>query len=181
MIRYAALLRGIMPTNPNMRGEKLREVFTGLGFESVGSVLTSGNIVFGSTETDVPALESRIQKALTSELGIAGGTLIRSRDELRELVDSAPFGERTHGRGSYLTVTFVKSDAPGAPSRPLPAELAPVIEILGYDAAARAVFAVIDNSKGGSTPSHMAWLERMYGKDITTRTWLTVQKVLAKL
>ncbi|WP_019930264.1 DUF1697 domain-containing protein [Nocardia sp. BMG111209] len=181
MIRYAALLRGIMPTNPNMRGEKLREVFTGLGFDSVGSVLTSGNIVFGSTETDVPALESRIQRALNAELGIAGGTLIRSRDELQALVDAAPFGERTHGRGTYLTVTFVKNDAPGEPSRPLPPELGKVIDILGFDAGARAVLAVIDNSNAGSTPSHMAWLETMYGKDITTRTWLTVQKVLAKL
>ncbi|MCX4095284.1 DUF1697 domain-containing protein [Nocardia sp. alder85J] len=180
MIRYAALLRGIMPTNPNMRGEKLRGVLSGLGFDAVGSVLTSGNLVFGCTETDVPALESQIQQALRAELGIAGGTLVRSRAELQALVDAAPFGDRTHGRGSYLTVTFVKDGDPGPPSRPLPKELTSVVNVLGYDPGARAVLAVIDNT-AGSTPNHMAWLETMYGKDITTRTWLTVQKVLAKL
>jgi hypothetical protein len=27
----------------------------------------------------------------------------------------------------------------------------------------------------------MRWLERTYGKDITTRSWLTVQRVFTKL
>jgi uncharacterized protein (DUF1697 family) len=186
MNRYAALLRGIMPSNPNMRGEKLRGVFAGLGFDSVGSVLASGNIVFGSAETDVPALESRIQQALNAELGIAGGTIIRSRDELRALVDADPFAGLTHGRGTYLTVTFLKDvtllkDADmGISPYPLPAEPASAARIVGYDEAARTVLAVVDNT-AATTPNHMAWLERAYGRDITTRTWPTVQKVLAKL
>ncbi|WP_280275558.1 DUF1697 domain-containing protein [Nocardia wallacei] len=179
MNRYAALLRGIMPSNPNMRNEKLRSVFEGLGFEAVGSVLSSGNVVFGSPESDAAALESRIQKALNAELGIGGGTILRSRAELRALVDSDPFPGLTHGRGTYLTVTFLKDRAAAAPDA-LPAGLAPAVRIVGYDEAAAAVLAVIDNT-ASTTPDHMAWLETVYGKDITTRTWLTVQKVLAKL
>lgn len=179
MNRYAALLRGIMPSNPNMRNEKLRSVFEGLGFEAVGSVLSSGNVVFGSPESDAAALESRIQKALNAELGIGGGTILRSRAELRALVDSDPFPGLTHGRGTYLTVTFLKDRAAAAPAA-LPAGLAPAVRIVGYDEAAAAVLAVIDNT-ASTTPDHMAWLETVYGKDITTRTWLTVQKVLAKL
>ena len=27
----------------------------------------------------------------------------------------------------------------------------------------------------------MTWLEKVYGKDITTRSWLTVQRVVRKL
>ncbi|MFJ1457219.1 DUF1697 domain-containing protein [Nocardia sp. N2S4-5] len=179
MNRYAALLRGIMPSNPNMRNERLRSVFEGLGFEAVGSVLSSGNVVFGSPESDAAALESRIQKALNAELGIGGGTILRSRAELRALVDSDPFPGLTHGRGTYLTVTFLKDRAAAAPDA-LPAGLAPAVRIVGYDEAAAAVLAVIDNT-ASTTPDHMAWLETVYGKDITTRTWLTVQKVLAKL
>ncbi|BCK54165.1 DUF1697 domain-containing protein [Nocardia wallacei] len=179
MHRYAALLRGIMPSNPNMRNEKLRGVFEGLGFDAVGSVLSSGNIVFGSAESDAAALESRIQKALNAELGIGGGTILRSREELRALVDSDPFPGLTHGRGTYLTVTFLKDRTAAAPDA-LPAELAAAVRIVGYDEAAAAVLAVIDNT-ASTTPNHMAWLESVYGKDITTRTWLTVRKVLAKL
>ncbi|PPI97038.1 DUF1697 domain-containing protein [Nocardia nova] len=179
MNRYAAWLRGIMPSNPNMRNEKLRAVFEGLGYEGVGSVLASGNIVFGSIETDIAAMESQIQAALQAELGIGGGTIIRSREELQKLVDSDPFPGLTHARGTYLTATFVKDRARSAPPE-LPGNLESAVRIVRFDEPARALLAVIDNSVAG-TPNHMSWLETVYGKDITTRTWLTVQKVLAKL
>ncbi|MBF6332935.1 DUF1697 domain-containing protein [Nocardia transvalensis] len=180
MTRYAAWLRGIMPSNPNMRNEKLRAVFEGLGFESVGSVLSSGNIVFSSAETDVSDLESTIRQALTEELGIGGGTIIRSRAELQALVDRDPFAGLTHDRTTYLTVTFVKDGGKTGGPGPLPERLEKAVRIVGYDEQARAVLAVLDNTDP-STANHMGWLETVYGKDITTRTWLTVRKVLAKL
>lgn len=179
MNRYAAWLRGIMPSNPNMRGEKLRGVFEGLGYDEVGSLLASGNIVFGSEDTDTAAMEARIQAALQSQLGIAGGTILRSRAELRELVESDPFPGLTHSRGTYLTATFVKDRSAAAPPAP-PEALAPYVRVVRYDRSAGALLAVLDNS-GSGTPNHMTWLESVYGKNITTRTWLTVQKVLAKL
>ena len=179
MYRYAALLRGIAPSNPNMTNDKLRGVFEGLGFEDVGSVLASGNIVFRSPESDVPALEARIQDALNAGLGIAGGTIIRELAELRALLDSDTFPGLTHGRGTYLTATFLK-DGAAAPEG-LPEQSDPRTRIVGFDPAARVFLAVIDNSDPGKTPDFMAWLERTYGKDITTRTWLTVQRVVRKL
>lgn len=42
-IKYVALLRGIAPTNPNMRNDKLREVFEKPGFKNVQTVISSGN------------------------------------------------------------------------------------------------------------------------------------------
>ncbi|MPV35674.1 DUF1697 domain-containing protein [Georgenia subflava] len=179
MHRYAALLRGIAPSGPNMTNDKLRGVFEDLGFEHVGSVLASGNIVFTSTATDVPALERRIQRALSSELGIPGGTIIREHGELRTLLDSDPFPGLTHGRGTYLTATFLK-DGATAPEQ-LPDQPDSRTRVVGYDPAARVFLAVIDNSDPGRTPDFMSWLDRTYGKDITTRTWLTVQRIVKKL
>lgn len=178
MTRYAALLRGIMPSNPNMSNEKLRGVFTGLGFDAVASVLSSGNIVFHTEQTDPAELEDRIQEALNRELGIPGGTIVRDYDELRTLLDSDPFEGLTHGRGTYLTVTFLKTtnhdpiELPDSPD--------PLTRVVGYDPAARVFLFVVDNSTP-RTPDFMAWLERTYGKDITTRTWLTVQRVVKKM
>lgn len=169
-----------MPSNPNMRGEKLRGVFSGLGFEAVGSVLASGNLVFSSGETDCAALESRIQQALSSELGIGGGTLVRTRAEVQTLIESDPFAGLTHSRETYLMVTFLKQAGDPGLGAP-PPDLADQVRILGYDAQARAILAVMDNSTPG-TPNHMAWLDRSLGKDnVTTRTWATVQKIFAKL
>lgn len=177
--RYVALLRGITPSNPAMTNDRLRGVLEDLGLEQVGSVLASGNIVFTAPEQDVPALEARIQHALQETLGIAGGTIVRELSELRGLLDRDPFEGLTHGRGTYLTVTFRKDGS----ERPvdLPTEPDPLTRVVGFDEPTRAFLAVIDNSDAGRTPDFMAWLDRTYGKDITTRTWLTVQRVVRKL
>ncbi|SDC05589.1 Uncharacterized conserved protein, DUF1697 family [Raineyella antarctica] len=182
MTRYVALLRGITPSLPNMANDKLRGVFEGLGYEDVGSVLASGNIVFRTEETDGPALEERIQQALNDELGIAGGTIIRSHAELRALLDADPFPGLTHGRGTYLTATFLKDGAlkDGASPEQSPEQPDPRTRIVG-DPAARVFLAVIDNRTPGTTPDFMGWLDRTYGKDITTRTWLTVQRIVKKM
>ncbi|WP_330249595.1 DUF1697 domain-containing protein [Nocardia sp. NBC_00565] len=177
MNRYAALLRGIMPTNPNMKNDKLRAVFEGLGFEKVATLLSSGNVVFRCADTDVPELEARIQEALNRELGIPGGTIIRSYEELRALLDRDPFEGLAHQRGSYLTVTFFKDPEPQAEPPELVDELT---RIIGYDKPSRAFLTVIDNSTPQTT-NFMAWLDKTYGKDITTRTWLTIQKIVKKL
>lgn len=181
MTRYAALLRGIAPSNPNMTNDKLRGVFEGLGFERVASVLASGNIVFDAEEAAVSPLEDRIQAALQAELGIGGGTILRTHAELRALLDRDPFEGRQHGRGSYLTVTFLKDGVHDDPAGSLPAQEDARTTVIGFDAGARAFLSVIDNSEPGKTPDFMLWLERAYGKDITTRTWLTVQRVVKKL
>ncbi len=174
---YAALLRGIMPTNPNMRNEKLRGVLEGLGFDKVASVLTSGNLVF-RTDDDPADLEDRIQEALAAELGIPGGTIIRSHRVLRTLLDRDPFEGLPHERGSYLTVTFFKHEMREADLSSFDDD--PLTRVIGYDRDARAFLTVIDNSTG-ATPDFMARLEKTYGKDITTRTWLTVQRVVKKI
>ncbi|MGW4117767.1 DUF1697 domain-containing protein [Nocardia sp. NPDC004711] len=177
MHRYAAFLRGIMPTNPNMRSEKLRGVFEGLGFEKVSTLLTSGNVVFRSDDSDVAALEAKIQQALNSELGIPGGTLIRTHAQLQALVDSDPFAGLTHGRETYLTVTFVRDIPKSLPEFP---EGESTVRLVRFDKPCRALLSVIDNTDP-STTSFMAVVGKAYGKDITTRTFLTVQKALKKM
>ncbi|RPF28974.1 DUF1697 domain-containing protein [Georgenia muralis] len=177
--RYAALLRGIAPSNPNMTNDKLRGVFEGLGFDSVASVLASGNIVFSARKAGVPALQRRIQRALNGALGIPGGTIVREHAELRALLDRDPFPGLTHGRGTYLTATFLK-DGAQAPDR-LPEQSDPRARVVGFDESARVFLAVIDNSDPGSIPDFMSWLEKTYGADITTRAWLTVQRIVKKL
>ncbi len=179
MFRYVALLRGIFPSGANMGNDKLRGVVEGLGFGRVASVLASGNIVFSSVEADASGLEERIETALTRQLGLASRTIVREAATLRALVDSDPFPGLTHGRGTYLTATFLKDAA--LPLGDLPGQPDPLTRIVRYDPAARAVLAVTDNTVPGRTPEFMVWLERAHGTNITTRSWLTVQRILTKL
>lgn len=87
---YVALLRGIMPMNPNMKGERLRKVFESLGFENVATVIASGNVIFSARSQNAAALEAKIEKALPKQLGFKSTTMLRSRHELERLVKKNP-------------------------------------------------------------------------------------------
>lgn len=178
MPSYAALLRGIGPSNPNMRNEKLRAVFERLGLDDVASVISSGNLVFRTDETDTPALETRIEEALHADLGITSATLLRTADELHAMIATDPFGDLEHGRASYLTATLLKDRGP----MPDPPEFGAddAVRIVGTDDARSAIFIITDTTST-STPDVMGLLEKAFGKNITTRTWKTVQRIAAKL
>jgi uncharacterized protein (DUF1697 family) len=161
-----------------MTNDKLRGVFERLGFADVASVLASGNIVFRSAEADARVLEQKVEDALLADLDLANRAIIRSHPELRALVDSDPFPGLTHGGVTYLTATFVKDSHPPQDVGDQPE---PPAEVVGYDPLARAVLAITDNTNPARTSGFMTWLERSYGKDITTRSWLTVQRIVTKL
>jgi uncharacterized protein (DUF1697 family) len=177
MISYAALLRGIAPTNPNMRNEKLRGVCEGLGLQNVQTVISSGNVHFDSDTKDISGLEATLEEAWLRELGFESTTIIRSREELQDLADLAPFGDHDHGPETYLLVTFAKNpirfglDLPHQPQ-------GRDYSILG--ATNRELFTVT-NTTSESTPDVMTWVENQLGKEITSRTWLTVHRILKRM
>lgn len=94
-------------------------------------------------------------------------------------MDSDPFPGLTHERRTYLTATFLK-DAEGLPEV-MAAEPDRSTRVVRLDRAARAVLAVTDSSDPGAASGFMSWLERSCGRDITTRSWLTVQRIVRKL
>lgn len=154
-MRYVALLRGIMPTNPNMRGEKLRTVFEALGFSNVHTVIASGNVVFDSPFKSPAALEKKIEQALPKKLGFESTTVVRSQKELEALEKKNPFKGVKDEKPNYLIVTFFQDRRK---------ELCTVIDL-----------------RKGRTPEFMADIEKKYGKAMTTRTWKTVGRILKKM
>jgi len=176
-MKYAALLRGIGPSNPNMRNEKLREVFQKLGFQNVQTVISTGNVLFESPLRDVKALEAAIEGAIQRQLGFTSTTIVRSHYQLRRLVSSNLFGGVEDTPTTRLNVTFLKEKRRTSLQFPYDAEKK------GYTVVGmhgREVFSVVDLT-GATTPDLMAWLEKQFGKEITTRTWKTVGKILNRL
>lgn len=155
MANYVALIRGVGPTNPNMRNDKLGAVLKGLGCTDVQPVLTSGNLVFKSTARSTTQLEAKIEKAFGAKLGLSSDVIVRDQDELEAMAKKDPFKGATHGKEWYLTVTFRKDGKPP-------------------------IFSKLDRAKTDG-PAFMADLEKRYGKKITTRTWNTVLKIIAKM
>lgn len=174
MTRYVALLRGIAPTNPNMRNDKLRGVFEKLGLENVKTVISSGNVIFESPSRSAAKLEETIEKALPEHLGFTSTTILRSQGQIKRLVDQNPFKGMEHSQKSSLNVTFLKK------KRKIDIKFPYQVENRDYTLRrmyAGAICSVIDLTSA-KTPDLMVWLEKQFGKEITTRTWKTVERIL---
>ncbi len=168
MIKYVAFLRGIGPGNPNMHGSKLKSVLEDLGFSNVSTLISSGNVLFESDESDSSKLEKKLEDAWPVKLGFNSMTIIRSEAQLKALTALNPYKKLVHSRESYLLVTFFKKS---------PTDIADnFYKKLGVNA----LCSVIDTTTS-KTPDFMSKLERQYGKDITSRTWNTIQRVLKKM
>ena len=169
-MKYVALLRGIGPSNPNMHGAKLKAAAESAGFKNVQTLLSSGNVLFESDIKDRAKIEKTLEKTWPAQLGFNSSTIVRSQRQLQSLVDQNPYKNATHSRGSYLLVTFFKTP-------PNPAPKSNYYNNLGVNAQCNN----LDNSADLGTPDFMTKLDKQFGKDqITSRTWLTIQRILAR-
>jgi uncharacterized protein (DUF1697 family) len=177
MKSYVALLRGIGPGNPNMRNDRLREVFEFLGFSNVRTVISSGNVLFDSDSAAMRAMEAEVEEALPKLLGFESTTIIRSKKQIKDLVDTDPFGNVEHSRETNLNVTFMKRKPRTSLKFPYrPKDRAYTLVAMN----GREVCSVIDLTSS-KTPDLMVWLEKEFGKEITTRTFKTVERILKRL
>jgi uncharacterized protein (DUF1697 family) len=175
--QFVALLRGIGPGNPNMRNENLRGVCEGLGLHNVSTVISSGNVVFESDPTDVADLERTLEEAWLGQSGFESTTILRSRAELEILAHSDPFQGREHTKETYLLTTFAKAKLDYELDFPHRPEGKDYTLVGGTE---RELFSVTDTVHGTSLDI-MAWLESRFGKEISSRTWLTVYRILERM
>src|SRR5262245_40382503 len=119
MKRYAAFLRGVMPTNCKM--SELKSAFESAGFDEVKTLLTSGNVLFGAASLSPAALEKKIEATLTKRLGRHFLTVVRSVDALREILEADPYQKFELQPGTKRVVTFLR-EAPATKIK-LPIEL----------------------------------------------------------
>lgn len=177
MAQYVALIRGIGPGDPRKTNEKLRDTLQSLGFSNVESVISSGNVIFESDESDVRKLADMIETAWPRLLGFRATTIVKSRQQLQSILDTDPFNGATHSSSSYLLVTFFKRHTKPDFSLPFHPSGKPY-KVIGY--ADNALFTVTDNTVVKTTDL-MTWLEKQFGKDITSRTPLTIQRIVKRM
>jgi uncharacterized protein (DUF1697 family) len=108
MTRYVALLRGINVGGQNpIKMADLRACFEQHGFDDVTTYIQSGNVLFDSTGSSV-VLTDRIERMLTETFDLEATVVIRSRRQMRAIVEGAPTGFGTDP-GTYRSdVVFLK-------------------------------------------------------------------------
>jgi len=167
---YAAFLRGISPMNAKM--SDLKRCFEAAGFADVKTVLGSGNVVFNAPAASEASLQRKAEAAMNKGLGRTFLTIVRSLDQLREILDGDPYARFKLAAGSKRIVTFLLK-APTGVKLALPIALDGA-RILGSKGAE--VFSAYVPSPRG--PVFMTLIEKTFGRDVTTRTWDTVKKVV---
>jgi uncharacterized protein (DUF1697 family) len=113
MDRWVALLRGVNVNGITIRSAELAELFRGLGFDDVRTVLASGNVVFSA---DVPAeqLKTSIEQGLRDRFGSDDGALdaLVADLELDESVEQVTRGDGvvywSCPKGSSTDTVFAK-------------------------------------------------------------------------
>lgn len=169
MPRYVALLRGVSPMNCKM--PELQRSLEDAGFTDVKTLLSSGNVAFGTPRAASAAtLRKKLEAAMQAGLGRSFETHVRASQHLQQLIAADPFAAYPLRAGSKRVVTFLREPLAASPVE-LPRTHGEAC-IWGLDGA-EVFCSYVPEAQG---PVFMQLLEKTFGKDITTRTWDTVAK-----
>lgn len=173
MTRYAALLRGVSPMNCKM--DTLARAFTAAGFGDVATVLSSGNVVFTTSSRSTSEIGAMADKAMAEHVGRTFEITYRTIDELQGLLDGDPFAWFDVPEGSKRVVSFLYEPVDPAVAKTLPVtvEDATIWRAAGTEA-------LVSYLPRPGDPAFMRLIEKTFGKNVTTRTWDTVTKIVTR-
>jgi uncharacterized protein (DUF1697 family) len=143
----------------------------------VQTVISSGNVMFETRFQNVKELETTIEQALLEQLDFTSTAIVYSKDDLQSLINEKPFKNLKDTRQCKLNVTFLKNKPETEIQFPYHPENKEFTVLGIYN---RVIFSIVDLSKG-KTPDLMRWMEKEFGKDLTTRTWKTVGRIMKRL
>ncbi|WP_394552255.1 DUF1697 domain-containing protein [Agromyces sp. MMS24-JH15] len=110
MTTWIALLRGVNVGGITIRSADLRDLFDGLGFTGVRTVLASGNVAFESDASDAGRLKSRIERALADRFGYDAWIVLTTAEHVAHVIDAFPFDADDASRQPW--VIFGSGDEP---------------------------------------------------------------------
>jgi uncharacterized protein (DUF1697 family) len=176
MTKFVTLLRGInVGGNKMVKMDDLKKWFAALGFKNVETILNSGNVLFESAEDDEDELVKRIRAKLKTELGHEVGVQVRSIEEIQALADRNPFKKIKVTPETRLYITFL-ADKPKSKLK-IP-YTSPEKDFRILEVTNREICSVVDLNLGRGTVEAMGILEKEFGKNVTTRNWNTVGRIL---
>lgn len=173
MSTYVAMLRGInVGGQQKMSMADLRALFVGLGHTDVATYIQSGNVIFTSRSNKASSLARASEEQIADRLGLAVTVLLRTRDQLGEVID----GNRFIRRGvdpAKLHVTFLAGALDAARPTDIAAHGFKPDEFM---TGRHEVYLHCPNGYGRTKLNNAFW-ERRLGLQATTRNWNTVVKL----
>lgn len=177
-VKYVAFLRGI-----NVGGHhkvpmvELRKEFEKMNFQNVVTLLNSGNIIFDGPQGDIAKLEVSISKHLEKGFGFPIPAILRTADKINALFSNNPFKYVPLTKDIRRYVSFLWKDIETDLRLPWTSHDNSYKIIHKND---KSILSVLDLSVS-KTPKAMEAMEKYFGKDITTRNWNTIERIVKKL
>ena len=168
---YVAMLRGInVSGHKPVKMERLRVSIRALGFDEVATYIQSGNVVFKAAKDSNRSLEQKIAKRILEEFGFEVPVVVRSSDELADVVRRSPFSGQPGFDETKLHVTFLAEAAPKTATDVLKSLAQPSEK---FAVSGREIYLSFPNGYGVTKLSNTA-IENKLGVTATTRNWKTV-------
>ncbi|WP_314585135.1 DUF1697 domain-containing protein [Paenibacillus terrigena] len=176
MTTYIALLRGINVSGQKIiKMEHLRQIFEALPVHNVRTYIQSGNVLFEAEEQPTDFLSAQIEQTLRDALGYDVRTVVRSSEELAEVIARSPYAGEVQGEKEKIYVTFLSA----LPSESNIAQLMTFkSDVDDFQVSGHEVYIRCRESYGKSIYSNN-FMEKKLGVAATTRNWATVNKLLA--
>lgn len=90
-MKYVAFLRGVNVGGKNIiKMADLKQMFAILGINEVSTYIQSGNVIFSSDDNET-FLVDKIEVGILQTFGFSASVILRTLDELREIVDNNPY------------------------------------------------------------------------------------------
>ncbi len=176
VMRYAALLRGInVGGNKKVSMADLKKHLEKAGYDNVKTLLASGNVLLDADEKDPTKLRTTLEQLLEKKFGFPIPVIVRTVDQLKALEKTNPFKGIAVTKETRLYVTFLSAKPKSTLKIPYESEEKDMRILRVTDGEVISVFLVTE--KYGTTDG-MAVIEREFGKNVTTRNWNTVLKLL---
>ena len=173
---FAAFLRGInVGGNNPIKMDTLRKALEDIGLQNVKTILASGNVVFDAASTSESTIAKKIERCVEDTFGKEIVVIVRSIGDLQKMVASNPFKSIPADSKTKFYVTLLPDNTIQKSPVPKPTKDA------GFSVvrtSKREVFSYTVLTPGVRSTDSMTWLDKNYGKSVTTRTWGTIEKVL---
>jgi uncharacterized protein (DUF1697 family) len=170
-----SLLRGVnLGSHNKVSMDALRALYESLKLQNPQTYVQSGNVVFKTTERDLPRLATRLENAIERAFGFRTPVILRTSSELKDVVARNPFAARRSLDPKRFLVTFLADHPPkDARDKVLALKAAPEeLHLLG-----REIYFYYPN---GLARPKLSWVsvEKMLKTPGTSRNWNTVTKLL---
>lgn len=170
-----SMLRGVNVGGHNkIKMDALRALYESLKFTGCQTFIQSGNVIFKTKERNLAKLSSQIQTAIERSFGFRPDVILRTSDELRDVIARNPFAKRRGIEPGKLVVTFLAS-VPAPETRDNLLKLKTDPDELHIDG--RELYIYFPNGMGRS--KLWSLIERTLKISGTGRNWNSVTKMLA--